>query len=80
MRIYVLFQHYNDDPTLMPNAIAVMDEFTMDEVGYSEWKEECEKAKERYGPGSYREAIIRIPDNKVTDLFKTATLEGELDG
>lgn len=80
MKLYILFHHYDDDPRLMPNAVAIMDEYTMDEVGYGHWKDDCDEAKRDYGPGAYREAIIAIPEKSVRALFEAQAINGHIEG
>lgn len=79
MKLHVLFHHYDDDHTMMPNAIAVMDEFTIDTAGLDVWHEEMKKAKESMGPGSFREAIITVPDKAVLSLFGTHYIPGTVE-
>lgn len=71
MRVHILFHHYDDDPTLMPNAVAVFDEYAMDAAGRDIWEEEMEKARETCGPGTYREAVVDLNENQVRGLFAT---------
>lgn len=78
MKLHILFHHYDDDPRLMPNAVAIMDEYTIDEIGYGEWVEAQEKAKGSYGPGSFRQAIVKVPDADVEALFRTTEITGEI--
>lgn len=76
MKLHVLFHHYEDDPRRMPNAVAIMDEYVLDEVGRSEWVKDQEAAKANFGPGTYREAIVTVSDATVTGLFEIAALTG----
>lgn len=72
MKVYVLFHHYEDDPSVMPNAVAVWDEYLADNAGIDAWEEEMAKAKASMGPGSYREAVLDVPDRDVLALFSPA--------
>lgn len=73
MKLYVLFHHYEDDPAIMPGAAAVIDEYTIDNAGIEIWEDEKERAKNQMGPGSFREAILTVPDDFVTGLFEVPT-------
>ena len=77
MRLRILFHHYDDDPRLMPNAVLVMDEYMLEDCGEEEWREEARATKEKFGPGSYAEAEVRIPDSKALDLFARPEIDGE---
>lgn len=70
MKLYVLFHHYEDDPSLMPNAVAVSDEYIHDNAGPEFWEEEKKRAVAEMGPGSFREAVITVSDRFVQELFQ----------
>lgn len=70
MKLHILFHHYEDDPRLMPNAVAIMDEYTIETAGWDVWEEEKRDAMTKMGPGSYREAIITISGRFAKSLFE----------
>ena len=78
MKLYVLLHHYEDDWSLMPNAIAVTDEYTIDTAGTEYWDEEKGRAIAEMGPGSTREICIVVEDQKIIDVLKVPELKGHL--
>lgn len=78
MRIHVLFHHYDADPNLMPNAVAVWDEYLMDENPQG-WDDEVAKAEAgTFGPGPIRQAVLEVDDDQVLALFDTAEIDAAL--
>ena len=75
MKLYVLLHHYENDPKLMPNAIAVFDEYLMDELGREHWEEEKAKALHSMGTGNHREIRIEIPDSVAKGAFAETVVE-----
>lgn len=74
MRLRVLFYDYDpNDGTVMPNAIAVTDEFMEDEHGGIPPYYDRDYAKSE-SDGEVREAFIDVPDSEVLALFATPTL------
>lgn len=80
MKLYVLFHHPDDDSSLMPNAIAVTDEYTIDTAGEEYWYEEKAQVTDSMGPGSTREVIINVNDSQILDLFKVSEVRGQILG
>lgn len=76
MRLRLLFVDYSDKhETLMPNAMAVCDEYLEDAHGGIPdfWREE----QARIGDYPTREAFIMIPDEWVEGLFEPPAIAGE---
>jgi len=78
MKLHVLFHHYEDDFSWMPNAIATMDEYTIENVGADVWEEEKREAIEKFGPGTTREVIITVEDDDILAAFKVPTVDGKV--
>lgn len=74
MRIRMLFAH-DGDPSNMPNAVAVSDEYLEDAAGLKHWDEEIARVRAGWGDDAeLREAFVDVPDLLVRRLFDTPDL------
>lgn len=75
MRLRLLFVDYSEgDDSVMPNAMAVTDEYMEDAHGGPPdfWSEE----RAKIGSWPMREVFVEIPDAWVEGLFTTPTIAG----
>lgn len=71
MKLRVAFIHYDDDPTIMPNAMVISDNYMEDAHNGTPKFYLDEVAKLRASSnGTVREAVIEIPDAAVEALFE----------
>jgi hypothetical protein len=80
VKLYVLMHHPEDDPTLMPNAIAVTDEYTIEDSGRGFWEEEMLEATAQSGPGTTREIVVVVADSDIEALFRPPVVHGHVKG
>lgn len=79
MRLRIMFIDYSDKHAdLMPNAVAICDEYMEDEHGGIPdfFMEEVEKARD--GDYPMRTCFVTVPDDAIKGLFEPPVVEGKV--